>query len=120
MSGRLSGGRQFLELGAPLVGGGVLTVVATGLGNPIIPVGTAELVLAFALGAVFRKAPLRIGALITLPPAATVVISRFAVGSGTILTLVVFSCFALFNGLAAGAGLTWAEGLRRWRRGQGP
>lgn len=101
---------------APLVGGVALAVAAAQLDNPLIPVGTAEVLTAFVLGAILRSAPFRIGALLVLPAAAYVLLARADDLSGWLSTFVLFVVFALFNGLSAGGGADWAAGIGRRRR----
>lgn len=99
----------------PLLAGIAFTVVAAALGNPLIPIGTAEVLTAFLLGALMRSAPFRIGILLVIPTA-TYLLLRSDSWASAIRTALLFTLFALFNGLAGGGGAEWATEMGRRRR----
>lgn len=68
------------------------------------------------LGAVLGARPLRIGALLVAPGLVYLVVGRPDSWRNPAATLAVYAAFALFNGAAAGAGMTWAGDLVEHRK----
>ena len=100
----------------PLAGGACIAVAAARLGNPIIPIGTAEVLIAAVLGAILRSGSLRTGVLLVVPAAAYELVARSEQPGDALGTVVLFAAFALFNSLFAGAGAAWADDLGRRRQ----
>lgn len=114
--GDVAASRRWADWAVPLAAGTALTAVAAEAGNPIVPVGTAEVAAALLLGALLRSAPFRIGLLLVVPPVVYLVVAKPESWRSPLLTLAVFAAFALFDGLAAGAGAMWANDVGEWRR----
>lgn len=111
--------RPFVHWLVPLLAGIAATAAAARLDNPLIPIGSAEVFLAFGLGALLRSAPFRIGVLLVFPAMAYMLIVHSRSWHGVVGTVLFSTLFALFNGLFACAGAQWATEIRLRRRDRG-